>query len=39
MSREQGPHLMDGEATGRECRLTPTVFMSGPIRWIGGGGV
>lgn len=37
MSREQGPHVQRGDATGRECRRTPTARRAGFIaifrRW------
>ena len=29
MSREQGPHAQRGDATGRECRRTPTAWRVG----------
>jgi sulfur carrier protein len=37
MNREQGPHAQRGDATGRECRRTPTARRAGFIaifrRW------
>ncbi len=37
MSREQGPHAQHGDATGRECRRTPTArrvgFLASFRRW------
>ena len=37
MSKEQGSQLQAGDATGRDCRRTPTVLMVDPTQWIGGG--
>ena len=37
MSRKQGPHLKDGDATDRDCRRTPTTPALEPSQWLGGG--
>jgi hypothetical protein len=39
MSREQGPQPQDGDATGRDCRLTPIAGRSESQPRFGGGGM